>query len=253
MKNYKHTPESYYPKHELAHIQENLKVILNKYNDDLVHDGSIRKLDSLYDDILQLLLTNTRILQNSYYYRTINSITYQSYNDLSALNHKLRRHMSNDVEITFKFGNSPLKITDTKVSKWIRQQLLNEINEWNIPSDFGLLRFIARIEDDKEIVNMLKSKATTKPLSRGYAIYLLCESIMDYLEGKNILKPHKAQYFSYPQIKFLFELLVIVNIEQLEGFNHLTDTPATSKVESFYQSLKRYKRKALKDKPTNSE
>jgi len=128
------------------------------------------------------------------------------------------------------------------------EKLLHEIDTWNLPSDFGLLRFLAQANDDKEALRYLKKKAEVKPLPRGRAIYYFCESIIAYLKDKITLDQSNPKRLTYPQLNFCYELMLIVRIETIEGYDFKKDTPPTSKIQTLDRSFQQHRAKALRDR-----
>jgi hypothetical protein len=228
----------YYAKSEPTKVNEMVKIILKKYDATIVQEGSLRRLVDHRVAFVKLLLNNLVVIQ-----------TYSSYPELFSLMKQLNK--ATPTQIRFNFPSLRLEITDGKLLEWIKNQLLHEIETMNLPSSFGLLRFIARANDDEDVLALLKTKAETKPLNRGYARYLYCQSVVTFLTSNVTLAAHNGRYLSDQMINFLYEVLLIMNIEPNPNFNHSQDTPLASEIDTLRRSLNHHNSNLLKTKGTH--
>jgi len=256
---------NYYSPNEVLEITNSLQMILKKYDSIVIKPGMLRRLTDYRSTLLKLLLNNMITAETSYHITTLTKGTYKSFDELSSLYDLVReykrKYQHKDLststekllEITFKYPGKKLTIKDRKMTDWVNEQLLHEIDQMNLPSSFGLMRFLARANDNEEVLTMLKEKGESKSIPRGRVIFLYCQSIITYM-NKNLSLRNDSNYLTDDLVKLLYELLMIMKVEDtdLKSFNYERDYPSPSKVDKLRRLLNNHHDKELKDRGTRS-
>lgn len=235
---------------DLNGIAKGLTTILQKYEDNLLIQGSQPRFIDHQVDLLRVVLSLSDHYHLRYHRSNLNYANYEPAAQLQELIHLLEGRIEKritgeetmrDMDIVFKISGKGFRVDNGVVSRWIRKQLLKAYHDFDLTvEDFGEAMFLL---DARENVMYNEASAgelqkyAERPISFSRLIYNFCDGVMTYMTNTFSLIPHNARYLSEQQISFLYELLCLM---QYEGYSSEFDADEYAKglyVDNLYQLL----------------